>query len=133
MPTFSFRKPRGFALCAARDFYADFVPGSGMAAAGVDDQLRLVFRLDRSFQAVGVALRERGHELIAEYVGTRDEDSVRAQVARMLGLEANAEAWLELGARVPLVGRLQSAYPGFFTAAKASPYDAASWGVISPR
>jgi DNA-3-methyladenine glycosylase II len=133
MASFSFRRPRGFALRAARDFYADFVPGSGMAAAGVDDELRLVFRLDGSFEAVGVALRERGQELTVEYVGTRDEEAVRAQVARMLGLEANAEAWLELGASVPLVGRLQAAFPGFFTAAKASPYDAAAWGVISPR
>ncbi|MFT3927808.1 MAG: hypothetical protein QM778_35095 [Myxococcales bacterium] len=134
MPSFSIRKPRGFALRAAREFYADFVPGSGMAAAGTsDDELRLVFRLDRSFEAVGVVLRESGAELVADYVGTHDEPVVRAQVSRMLGLDADAEAWLTLGAKVPLVGRLQAAFPGFFTAAKASPYDAAVWGLISPR
>jgi len=32
-----------------------------------------------------------------------------------------------------VVGRLQAEFPGFFTAAKPSPYDAAVWGVISPR
>ena len=61
-----FRKPRGFQLRAAGDFYAGFIPGSGMAAAAVD-HLTLAFRLDSSFEAVAVALQERGAEVIAEY------------------------------------------------------------------
>jgi DNA-3-methyladenine glycosylase II len=32
-----------------------------------------------------------------------------------------------------VIGGLQRAFPGFFTAAKASPYDAATWSVIAPR
>jgi DNA-3-methyladenine glycosylase II len=132
MITFTLEKPTGFTLAAASDFYAGFTPGSGMAAAAVD-QLTLAFRVDRSFEAVAVSLHERGGELVAEMAGSEDEKAVRAQLGRVLGLEADAEAWQALGERVPLVGQLKAEFPGFFTAAKPSPYDAAVWSVIAPR
>jgi len=59
--------------------------------------------------------------------------AVKKQVARILGLEGDARAWLELGERDLVVGDLQRQFRGFFTAAKASPYDAATWAVIAPR
>lgn len=125
MKTFFLPRPTGFTLAAASSFYAGFTPGSGMAAAAVD-RLTLAFRVDRSFEAVAVSLQERDGVLVAEIAGGEDaEEAVRAQLGRMLGLEADAEAWHSLGERVPLVGALQAEFPGFFTAAKASPYDAA--------
>ncbi|HEX2873477.1 MAG TPA: hypothetical protein VHP33_19595 [Polyangiaceae bacterium] len=130
--TLDLDKPRGFSLQAAADFYAGFVPGSGMAIAATDC-LTLAFRLEQSFEAVAVQLRETRDGIFAHVAGTHDAERVAKQVARMLGLEADGEAWLEVGRRDPVVGRLQREFPGFFTAAKASPYDAAAWGVISPR
>ncbi|MDB4973124.1 MAG: 3-methyladenine glycosylase/8-oxoguanine glycosylase-like protein [Myxococcaceae bacterium] len=132
MKTFEIDKPSGFSLHAVSEFYAGFTPGSGMAAAATD-QLTLAFCADASFEAVAVSLREDGKRLIAELSGSADVDVVHRQLARMLGLEADAEAWLALGARSPVVGRLQREFPGFFTATKASPYDAAVWALISPR
>lgn len=132
MTSFERIKPRGFAVEAARQFYAGFTPGSGMAAAG-GEHLTLAFRLDGTFEAVGVELREAGDRICGEVVGTRDVATAERQVARMLGLDADADAWLALGEREPVVGRLQREFSGFFTAAKASPYDAAVWGVVSPR
>ncbi len=132
MPTFSIPKPRGFRLSAASEFYASFTPGSGMAAAAVDD-LTFAFGLDGTFEPVAVTLREEGEAVVGTLEGTKDVPAVRRQVARILGLETGAEDWLELGAREPVVGRLQRVFPGFFTAAKASPYDAATWGVLAPR
>jgi DNA-3-methyladenine glycosylase II len=102
-------------------------------ASSVPDGLTLAFRLDRTFEAVAVSMREEGESFLAECVGTRDGAAVGRQVARMLGLEADGDAWLGLGARDPVVGRLQAEFPGFFTAAKASPYDAATWAIIAPR
>jgi DNA-3-methyladenine glycosylase II len=130
--TLELDKPRGFSLQAAADFYASFVPGSGMAVAATD-RLTLAFRLDQSFEAVAVQLRETQDCVIADVTGTRDAERVAQQVARMLGLDADGDAWLEVGRRDPIVGKLQREFPGFFTAAKPSPYDAAVWGVISPR
>ena len=134
MKTFSLPRPTGFTLAAASSFHAGFTPGSGMAAAAVDDKLTLAFRVDRSFEAVAVSLQERDGVVVAELAGSEDEEeAVRAQLGRMLGLEADAAAWQALGQRVSLVGALKAEFPGFFTAAKASPYDAAVWSVIVPR
>jgi DNA-3-methyladenine glycosylase II len=132
MTTFSIPRPAGFQLRAASEFYAGFVPGSGMAAAAVDD-LTLVFRLDGSFEAVAATLREQDEGLVVALAGTPDVDRARHQIARMLGLDADSDAWLDLGRRDALVGKLQEEFPGFFTAAKPSPYDAAAWAVIAPR
>lgn len=130
--TLELDKPRGFSLQAAADFYAGFVPGSGMAVAATD-RLTLAFRLDQSFEAVAVELRETEDSVLAAVAGTRDAERVAQQVARMLGLDVDGDAWLELGRRDAVVGKLQREFAGFFTAAKPSPYDAAVWGVISPR
>jgi DNA-3-methyladenine glycosylase II len=140
MTTLRIPRPRGFSLAAASAFYADFIPGSGMAAAAVDGRtlsLHLAFRLDRTFVAVAVALREEGDTVVlecaAECAGALDTDAVTRQVARILGLDADAAAWTSLGQRDPVVARLQAQFPGFFTAAKPSPYEAAVWGILAPR
>jgi DNA-3-methyladenine glycosylase II len=130
--TFSYDRPSGFALKAAADFYEGFTPGSGMAVADAG-KLTLAFRLDGSFEAVAVALKEEGATIAAELAGSDDVAVARKQVARMLGLDVDAGAWREVGKRDAVVGKLQAEFPGFFTAAKPSPYDAAAWGIIAPR
>ena len=55
------------------------------------------------------------------------------QLRTPVGLEADGAAWAAVGERDPVVGELQRTFPGFFTATKASPYDAATWAVIAPR
>ncbi|MFO0614107.1 MAG: hypothetical protein U0414_16055 [Polyangiaceae bacterium] len=124
-------KPDGFSLRAATEFYAGFTPGSGMAAAATD-RLTLVFRLDRTFEPVGVELSEDARGIVARFAGTKNGHAVERQVGRMLGLTEGG-GWLDVGLRDPRAGALQASFPGFFTAAKASPYDAAAWGVIVPR
>ena len=134
MTNFIIGRPRGFRLGAATSFFEGFVPGSGMAAAETKgDRLTLAFRLDGTHAAAVVALREEGDALVGEVAGTDDVDAVMRQVARILGLEGDAEAWAALGQRDPVVGRLQQQLPGFFTATKPSPYDAAVWAVLAPR
>lgn len=132
-----FPSPEGFTITAAASFYAGFTPGSGMAAAAVaDNELTLTFGLDGSYAPVAVTLRQTGDAIVAHAAGittAADRAALRAQIARMLGLDADAAAWRELGVREPLVGALQREFPGFLTAAKASPYDAATWAVIAPR
>jgi DNA-3-methyladenine glycosylase II len=78
-------------------------------------------------------MAEDGGRLVADVAGSLDEAAVGKQVSRMLGLEASGDAWLAVGERDAVVGRLQAESPGFFMAAKASPYDAATWAVIAPR
>jgi DNA-3-methyladenine glycosylase II len=82
---------------------------------------------------VVVALSESGSELLVELAGIADHDAVGKQLGRILGLEADAEAWWDLGESDLVVGDLQRQFPGFLSAAKSSPYDAATWAVIAPR
>jgi len=124
--------PTGFSLQASSEFYAGFTPGSGMAVADAQ-QLTLAFRLDQTFEAVAVGLREGEGKILADVEGTADVAAVRKQVSRMLGLDADAKAWAKVGEKDPVVGKLQREFSGFFTAAKPSPYDAAAWGVIAAR
>jgi hypothetical protein len=65
MSTFSLQKPPGFRLSAASEYYANFRPGSGMAAAA-QEQLTLAFRLDGTFAPVVVALREQHDQLLVQ-------------------------------------------------------------------
>jgi DNA-3-methyladenine glycosylase II len=132
MKTISLPRPRGFSLRAASEFYAGFIPGSGMAAASTDG-LTFAFHLDGTYEPVVASLAERGDAIEVRFSGTNDRQRLAAQISRVLGLEVDGEAWLALGRRDVVVGRLQAEFPGFFTAAKASPYDAAVWGILSPR
>jgi DNA-3-methyladenine glycosylase II len=132
MFTFSLQKPPGFRLSAASEYYANFPPGSGMAAAGLE-RLTLAFRLDGTFAPVVVALREQHDQLLVELAGNADQGAVARQLGRILGLEADARAWFALGESDLVVGDLQRQFPGFLSAAKSSPYDAATWAVIAPR
>jgi len=126
------KQPKGFSLAAASRFYEGFIPGSGMAVAE-PTQLTLAFRLDGSFEAIAVALSHSSDAIALDIAGTRDELAVVRQVTRILGLDADGDAWSDVGRRDPVVGRLQSEFEGFFTAAKSSPYDAATWGILAAR
>src|SRR4051812_40825625 len=132
MKTIATPKPVGFSLQAASSFYSGFTPGSGMAAAATD-QLTLAFRLDGSFAPVVVTLREEPRSLLLDVAGTADVAAVERQVARILGLDADSVAWFTLRETGLVVGDLQRQFPGFLSAAQASPYDAATWAVIAPR
>jgi len=133
MTKLSITAPHGFELAAASQFYAGFTPGSGMAACSTERELVLSFRLDQTYEAVAVALRQEGRTIVGHAAGSRDARAIARQLTRMLGLDADGHAWAAVGDRDPVVGRLQRAFPGFFTAAKASPYDAAVWSVIAQR
>ena len=135
MQTLVLPKPRTFDLDAHADFYRGFTPGSGMAASSEvpNGKLTLSFRADGSYAPVVVRLEEGASTLTATFVGDVDPAAVRAQISRILGLEVDGEAWRALGRDDALVGRLQAEFPGFFTAAKSSPWDAAAWSILSQR
>ncbi len=132
MATLRLEAPPNFKLAAAAEFYAGFAPMGGAAAADAG-KLSLAFRLDGSFEPVGVHLSQRTGELSVDVQGTQNFAAVEKQLRRMLGLDADAKAWAALGKRDPHVGKLQAEFPGFFTAAFPSAYEAAVGGVISQR
>ncbi len=123
--------PRGpFSLERA----AGFGFGGSLGAPEWDGAMRLAFAVDGFAGHAGVLLRERADGAIeGEVQGGCDVDAVRAQVARILSLDHDGEAWLAVGEADPVIGRLQREHPGVRPVLFHSPYEAAAWAIVSAR
>lgn len=122
--------PRGpFSLSAAAGF--GFGPRQGDERGA--DLLRLAFCVDGFSELAGVVLRQDRGRVHGEVHGARDVEAVRRQVARILSLDHDGDAWLAVGHRDPVIGRLQAEHPGLRPVLFHSPYEAAAWAVISAR
>jgi DNA-3-methyladenine glycosylase II len=125
-------EPRGpFSLPAAAGF--GFGPNEGRPPP-FDGTLRLAFGVDGGGYA-GVAIRQPQPDGPLELAieGDGATAAVGAQVARILSLDHDGERWLEVGARDPVLGRLQRAHPGQRPVLFHSPYEGAAWSIISAR
>ncbi len=122
--------PRGpFSLAAASSF------GFGQRDASPDDDvMRLAFAVDGFREHAGVIVRQIDDGVVhCEVEGAGELEAVRRQVERVLSLDHDGEAWLEVGRRDPVIGRLQQEHPGQRPGLFYSPYEAAVWSVISSR
>jgi DNA-3-methyladenine glycosylase II len=105
-----------------------------------DGVMRLAFCLDGNYERqVGVEARQLGDrlELLAQAIGERlsdaEVDAVRKQVARVVSLDHDGEAFHQLCLRDPVLSRVHGRAPGFRPALFYSPYEAALWSIISAR
>lgn len=98
-----------------------------------DGVLRLGFCVDGYAEQAGVEVRqdERGVHCVVH--GYADVDAVRRQVARVLSLDHDGEAFARIGDRDPVIARLLAAAPGLRPPLFYSPYEAAAWAVLSVR
>jgi DNA-3-methyladenine glycosylase II len=94
-----------------------------------DGTMRLAFCADDFSGPVGVAVRQSASGLVT---GTGPA-SARDQVARMLSLDHDADDFLAVGDRDPVIGVLQRTAPGLRPPLFHSPYEAAVWAVLSSR
>lgn len=125
--------PEGpYDLARSRDFLCGFTPARGTCDVE-DGSVRLAFLLDRTFEPVGVRLTARGDAIEGEVFGTGTLDAVRAQTARVLGLDHDATGFAAVGERDPGVARLLETYPGFRPVCFTSPYEAAVWSALATR
>jgi DNA-3-methyladenine glycosylase II len=123
---FSLRAAAGFGFAAQ------------IGAPAFDGAMRLAFVTDDLHHQVAVVLRQDEQaavlhgEVQSEDAGF-DVDAVRTQVARILSLDHDGVAWIAVGERDPVIGRLQTAHPGVRPVLFHSPYEAAAWSIISAR
>lgn len=133
MTTFEIQ-PRGpFSLKSAATFWGGFTPAahSGLDAEG---HLHLAFPVERTWQSVGVCLRQaRSGVVEGEVYGEADPPSVRDQTARILSLDTDGRAFPEIASRDPVVASLQQRFPGLRPVCFYSPYEAAVWAILSQR
>jgi len=124
--------PRGpFSLEAAAEF--GFGPSTGRPKPE-GGLMRLAFPVDGFREHAGVVLRQDAEGMVhAEVQDGRDLEAVERQVARVLSLDHDGEAWAAVGGRDPVIGRLQAAHPGLRPVLFHSPYEGAAWSIISAR
>ncbi len=105
-----------------------------------DGVMRMAFCLDGDYERqVGVEARQAGDqvELAIQTVGdpldAGETEAVRRQVARVISLDHDGEAFHQLCLRDPVLSTVHAAAPGFRPANFYSPYEAAVWSIISAR
>ena len=105
-----------------------------------DGTMRMAFCLDGGYERfVGVAARQEGDQLTLEVVTedgplTPDElDTLRRQVARVVSLDHDGEAFDRLCRADPVLAAVHASAPGFRPALFYSPYEAAVWSILSAR
>jgi DNA-3-methyladenine glycosylase II len=110
-----------------------FGPETGRPEA-TEPVMRLAFCLDDLHGHTGVVLRQGEDGVVrGELQGDGEPAAVTAQVARILSLDHDGEAWLEVGERDTVIGELQRRYPGLRPPLFHSPYEATAWAIISAR
>jgi DNA-3-methyladenine glycosylase II len=106
--------------------------------------MRLAFCVDDFVHQVGVAVTQDEQGVHGEVVGAEGGsgvsaggaatlEKVAAQTARMLSLDVDAHDYEAVAARDPVVARALAAAPGLRPPLFHSPYEAASWCVLSLR
>ncbi len=101
-----------------------------------DGTMRLAFCVDGDGYShqVGVAVTQDAQGAVqGTVVGDADPAVVRAQVARVLSLDHDARAFVQIGQRDPVMAHLLAAAPGLRPPLFYSPYEAAIWSVLSAR
>jgi DNA-3-methyladenine glycosylase II len=105
-----------------------------------DGVMRMAFCLDGNYERqVGVEARQARDrlELLAQAIGDQlsdaEADAVRKQVARVVSLDHDGEAFHQLCLADPVLSRVHVRAPGFRPALFNSPYEAALWSIISAR
>ena len=134
-PALSARLPTQgpFSLRAAAGF--GFGPHEGRPPAFDDDAMRLAFPVDGGTGYAGVVARQAIDdgpvELELLLTDGAPAEAAARQVARILSLDHDGDAFVAVGESDPVLGRLQRAHPGQRPVLFHSPYEAAAWSVIS--
>jgi DNA-3-methyladenine glycosylase II len=107
---------------------------------GFDGVMRMAFCLDGDYERqVGVVAQQFGDrlELRMQSAGDRlsdaEVDTLREQVARVISLDHDGEAFHQLCLADPVLAPVHLRAPGFRPALFYSPYEAALWSIISAR
>ena len=106
-------------------------PAEGGATEG---HLHLAFLTDGDWKPVGVCLtQDAAGRVHGTVCGDAEADAVERQVTRILSLDVDGRGWAAVGARDPIVARLQRMFGGFRPVNWSNAYEAAAWCLISSR
>ena len=126
-------KPNGpFSLAVARDFAGGFAAGIG--AHQTDNGILMTFPIEGWRDSAAVDVWQDADGLVHGQTSDADDlEAVQRQAARSLSLDHDGSGWAQVGRQDPVIGRLQSRYPGFRPVCFYSAYEAATSFVIGQR
>jgi DNA-3-methyladenine glycosylase II len=123
-----------FSLVAAGTF--GFGPTEGQPLR-FDGAMRLAFPVDGGSGYAGAILRQSAadREITVELQTTETADPELAlkQIARIISIDYDGNAFLGVGERDRVIAELQTRFPGHRPVLFHSPYEAAAWSIISAR
>ncbi len=125
-----------FDLTASARFLEGFAPAARAGAASRPGELRLAFPVAPSWRPVGVLVKQpnpNGPVRMAVQGDPSDVDKAVVAARRILSLDVDGTTFPAVGARDPVVGELQTRYPGLRPVAFHSPYEAACFAIIGHR
>jgi len=125
--------PKGpYSLAASAAFLCGFSPAAG-SALPASGGMTFGFGLDGTFEPVAVRVSQVDGRVCVRAAGSRDGDAIGKQVSRILSLDHDGDAWLDVGRRDPAIGMLQARYDALRPVCFYSPYEAACWGILAAR
>lgn len=131
--SFELVRPAGFDLTETSAFLTGFrVVSAAVSERGLD----LAFALDGSWEPVGLHISEQGDELRVDVLANPDgvdDDAIRQNLERVLGLSLDAEQYRAIGKRDPVIGQLQRENPGVRPVLFPTAWEAGVWSIITQR
>jgi DNA-3-methyladenine glycosylase II len=120
-----------FSLAAAASF--GFGPNTGRPKPDEDSMSLAFVADDLEHHAAAFVTQDAMGVLDCRIFGEAEPDMVLSQLRRVLSLDQSGAAWAAIGSRDPVIGRLQSEFPGLRPVLFHSPYEAAAWSILSQR
>jgi DNA-3-methyladenine glycosylase II len=120
-----------WSLATSRQFWESFAPGALQHQD--DNALRTVFRVEADWSRAEVQVTQHGANAHLTLTGDGDLDAAAKQTIRFLSLDVDARDWPAVGERDPVLADAQARLPGLRPCGFHSPYEAATWSVLSQR
>ncbi len=122
-----------WSLATSRAFWEGFTPAALPGALEQGQQLSTVFRVEADWSRAEASVTQDDGTARISVCGDGDLDAAAAQVRRFLSLDIDARTWPDVGARDPVLADAQARLPGLRPCGFHSPYEAATWAVLSQR
>jgi DNA-3-methyladenine glycosylase II len=121
-----------WSLATSRTFWEGFAPAT-LADQDEAADLRTVFLVDDDWSRAAATVRQEGSAARITVTGDGNLPAAAAQTARFLSLDVDGQGWPAVGDRDPVIGAAQQRLPGLRPCGFHSPYEAATWAVLSQR
>lgn len=129
--TFTLEPVGDYDLRAAIRFLEGWPPTAGLE--GRVAQLDWSAHLGEDWTPVAVSVTQRANRLEGRYRGDVATKVIADYAARVLSVDVDGTGMMAVARRDPVAAALIESNPGLRPVCFWSPYEAAAWGVISPR